>query len=74
MLTTSSVQNFSFIKEPKRRVSLRRDGADFIVALQPDNLVVFRHHELHALRKLCKRLRWEIVADVEPDPRDPATW
>jgi hypothetical protein len=70
----SAAQSFSLVKNPRRKVSIRRDGADFVVAFQSNNVVVFRHHQAHPLRQLCGKLRWEVVADVLPDPRDPATW
>jgi hypothetical protein len=44
-----------------RRVSLERDGTDFIVAFQPEGHVIFRHHDLKALRNVCSKLRWEVV-------------
>ena len=44
--------------------SISRDGDDFVVAYQPDNVIVFRHNELSALRKVCQSLRWEIVSDT----------
>jgi hypothetical protein len=37
-------------------VTLQRDGAEFVV-------VVFRHTEPNALRKMCTFLRWQIIAD-----------
>jgi len=58
----------------RRQVSIARDGSDFVVAFQPDNVVVFRHNAAHALRKLCYQLRWEIVSDIAADPNEPASW
>ena len=58
----------------KRQVCIRRDNADFVVALQPEDVVVYRHHNARALRKLCGQLRWEVVADLTPEACDPATW
>jgi hypothetical protein len=46
-----------------RRVSIGRDGRDFVVAYQPENHVVFRHHSANALRHVCRKLRWEIIED-----------
>jgi hypothetical protein len=46
-----------------RRVSLERDGTDFIVAFQPEGHVIFRHHDLKALRNVCSKLRWEVVEE-----------
>jgi hypothetical protein len=53
----------SFESRVKRRVSIGRDGNDFIVTLQPEELVVFRNADAAALRKVCRHLRWEIVSD-----------
>jgi hypothetical protein len=47
----------------KRRVSIGRDGNEFVVTLQPEDLVVFRNASAVALRKVCRHLRWEIVSD-----------
>jgi hypothetical protein len=46
-----------------RRVSIRRDDKDFVVAFQPEDHVVFRHTDASALRDVCRKLRWEIVDD-----------
>jgi hypothetical protein len=48
---------------PRRTVTLQRDGAEFVVSFYPENIVVFRHTEPIALRKMCAFLRWQIVAD-----------
>jgi hypothetical protein len=48
---------------PKRRVSIRRDGEDFVVVSLAEDLVVYRNHDANALRKLCRSLRWEIALD-----------
>lgn len=66
--------NSPLLKKPRRQVSIRRDHPDFVVAFHPENVVVFRHQNAHALRKVCWKLRWEIVADVTPEGGDPATW
>ena len=58
---------------PRRQVSIRRDDADFVVAFEPDGVVVFRHKESGALRKVCKSLRWQIVRDTV-DLNDLASW
>ena len=29
----------------RRKVAIRRDGEDFVIALQPEDIVVFRHAE-----------------------------
>lgn len=71
MLSKSS---FPAALSPRRRVSIRRDEADFVVAFEPDDIVVFRHNEANALRKVCNSLRWEIVRDTVADPNDLASW
>jgi hypothetical protein len=37
---------------PRRLVTLQPDDADFVVTFYPENLVVFRHAESNALRKV----------------------
>jgi len=46
-----------------RRVSVERDGTEFVVAFQPEGHVIFRHHDLKALRNVCSKLRWEVVEE-----------
>jgi|HubBroStandDraft_4_1064222.scaffolds.fasta_scaffold832490_1 hypothetical protein len=46
-----------------RKVSVERDGTDFVVAFQPKGHVIFRHHDLKALRNVCSKLRWEVVEE-----------
>jgi hypothetical protein len=46
-----------------RRVSIRRDDGDFVVAFQPEDFVIFRNQDANALRRVCNFLQWEIVAD-----------
>ena len=47
----------------RRRVSIRRDDDDFVVAFQPEDEIVFRHQDAGALRKVCHKLRWLIIDD-----------
>ena len=54
----------SEIEHPRRLVTLQRDGAEFVVSFYPENIVVFRHSEPNALRKMCAFLRWQIVSDT----------
>lgn len=49
--------------ESRRRVTLRRDGDDYIVVFQPENIVALRNPNVNAVRRLCRFLRWEIVSD-----------
>jgi hypothetical protein len=58
----------------RRQVSISRDGEDFVIAFQPDNIIAMRHGEAKALRKMCHTLRWEIVSDTTPEPNDPTSW
>ena len=51
------------LDRPKRLVTIQREADDFVVAFYPDNIVVFRHSEPGALRKLCTGLRWKIISD-----------
>jgi hypothetical protein len=46
-----------------RRVSIRRDGEDFVIVSLAEDLVVYRNRDASALRKLCHSLRWEIAID-----------
>jgi hypothetical protein len=50
-------------ESPRRTVTLQRDGAEFVISFYPENIVVFRHTEPIALRKMCTFLRWQIMAD-----------
>jgi hypothetical protein len=74
MSLDAAALNFALLKTPRRQVCIRRDHPEFVVAFHPDNVVVFRHQNAHALRRLCWKLRWEIVADIMPEANDPATW
>jgi hypothetical protein len=53
----------SFAYGRGRRVSIRRDDKDFVVAFQPEDHVIFRHQDASALRNVCRKLRWEIIDD-----------
>jgi hypothetical protein len=48
---------------PKRLVTLQWDGAEFVVSFYRENIVVFRHTEPNALRKMCAFVRRQIMAD-----------
>jgi hypothetical protein len=60
---TGEVQLASDIDRPKRLVTLRRDGDDFVVTFYPEDAIVFRHVEPISLRKVCAALRWKIISD-----------
>jgi hypothetical protein len=59
--------------KPRRQVAIRRDGEDFVVAIQPEDLIVFRNGSVRALRKACSFLRWEVVSDTVIEPNDPTS-
>jgi hypothetical protein len=42
----------------------RCDGEDFVIAVQPEDEIVFRTKDARALRNLCRRLRWQIAIDT----------
>ena len=44
-------------------MSVERDGTDFVVAFQPEGHVIFRYHDLKALRNVCSELRWEVIEE-----------
>ena len=50
--------------KPKRLVAIRRDNGDFVVAIQPENIIILRNQDVNALRKACAFLRWQIVSDT----------
>jgi hypothetical protein len=61
------------VQKTRRRVSIRRDGEDFVIVSLAEDLVVYRNSDASALRKLCCSLRWEIVLDSclsADDPKD----
>ena len=47
-----------------RRVSIRRDDGDFVIAFQPEDFIIFRNGDANVLRRVCRFLRWEIVTDT----------
>jgi hypothetical protein len=59
--------------EYRRKVAMRCDGEDFVIALQPEDEVVFRTKDARALRNLCRRLRWQIAIDTTLST-DDWTW
>ena len=40
--------------EYRRQVAMRCDGEDFVIAIQPDDEIVFRTKDARALRNLCR--------------------
>jgi hypothetical protein len=57
--------------EYRRQVAMRRDGDDFVIAFQPDDIVVFRNKDADALRKVCRSIRWQIVSDKTGEADEP---
>jgi hypothetical protein len=55
-------------------VSIDRDGEEFVITFRPLNIGAIRHSDAAELRKICQRLRWEIISDTVPDPDDMRTW
>ena len=47
-----------------RRVSIRLDGEDFVIAYQPEDFVVFRGKDLEAMRKVCRFFEWNVISDL----------
>jgi|HubBroStandDraft_1064217.scaffolds.fasta_scaffold182292_2 hypothetical protein len=62
-MSAVNIEGVSVQRKPKRRVSIRRDGEEFVVVSLTEDLVVFRNSEASALQKLCRQLRWEIAVD-----------
>ncbi len=62
-----------FVGPARRKVAIRRDQEDYIIVLQPEDLVS-SNPSAAALRKACNFLRWEVVSDTVPETNDPASW
>jgi hypothetical protein len=58
----------------RRKVTISRDGNEFVVTFLPDNIVALRHSQASELRRMCHTLHWEIITDTVPDPNDLASW
>jgi hypothetical protein len=71
MSFVADVEFSNSVQKTPRRVSIRRDGEDFVIVSLVEDLVVYRNSDASALRKLCRSLRWEIVLDscVSADDR-----
>ena len=69
-----SVAIGGFVGPARRKVAIRRDQEDYVIVLQPEDLVLFRDPNANALRKACNFLRWEVVSDTDPEANDPAFW
>ena len=69
-----SVATEGFVGPARRKVAIRRDEEDYVIVLQPEDLVLFRNPSATALRKACNFLRWEVVSDTDPEANDPASW
>ena len=69
-----SVAIEGFVGPARRKVAIRRDQEDYVIVVQPEDLVLFRNPDATALRKACNFLRWEVVSDTDPEANDPASW
>jgi hypothetical protein len=69
-----SVAIEGFAGPARRKVAIRRDAEDYVIVLQPEDVVLFRNPDATALRKACNFLRWEVVSDTVPEANDPAFW
>jgi hypothetical protein len=58
----------------RRKVAIRRDEEDYVVVVQPEDLVLFRHPSATALRKVCNFLHWEVISDTVPEANNPTSW
>jgi hypothetical protein len=63
VLSAATVEFGKSVQKIRRRVSIRRDGEDFVVVILDQDLVVFRNNDASALRKVCRSLHWEIAMD-----------
>ena len=50
---------------PGRKVSIRPDGGDFVIAYEPERFIIFRGKDPSALKKLCGQLHWEVVVHID---------
>jgi hypothetical protein len=70
-MSVAAIDNF-LEAQPRRNVSIRRDGKDFVVVYEGQDLVVFRNEDANALRKVCRFLRYTIVSDqalIDAEPQ-----
>ena len=75
MSVLAAVESFRKNTVPfRRQVTISRDGEDFVIAFQPQNIIAMRHSEAKELRRMCYSLRWEIVSDTTPEPDDIRSW
>jgi hypothetical protein len=63
LMSVANVEVGKSVQKTPRRVSIRRDGEDFVIVSLAEDLVVYRNDDASALRKLCHSLRWEIAVD-----------
>jgi hypothetical protein len=70
---SESYKLYTLPKPFSRKVSIRRDAADFVAVFQPEDVIIFRHSDARDLRRVCTKLRWDIVSDIIPDLDDPNT-
>jgi hypothetical protein len=74
-MSVAAIDNF-LEALPRRNVLIRRDGKDFVVVYESQDLVVFRNEDANALRKVCRFLRYTIVSDqalTDAEPQQKAS-
>jgi hypothetical protein len=68
-----SVAIDGLVGRPRRKVTIRREAEDYVIVMQPEDVVVFRNPNANALRKACNFLRWEVVSDSVPEAHNPTS-
>jgi hypothetical protein len=74
-MSVVAVDNF-LAALPRRDVSIRHDGKDFVVVYETEDIVAFRNEDANALRKVCRWLRYRIVSDralTDAEPQQKAS-
>jgi hypothetical protein len=69
-MSVAAVDNF-LATPPRRDVSIRHDGKDFVVVDEANDIVIFRNESANALRKVCRFLRYTIVSDPAVTDAEP---
>jgi hypothetical protein len=69
-MSVAAVDRF-LVTLPRRSVSIRRDGDDFVVVFEAHGIVAFRNEDANALRKACRWLRYTITYDQALDAELP---
>jgi hypothetical protein len=68
-MSVTAIGNFV----PRRYVSIRRDGEDFVVVFEAEDIIAFRSEDANALTRVCRWLRYAITNDYAvTNPREKA--